>query len=63
MIRGALWEGVLGENKKIGHEMVAFGILAVLLFLRDETHYPDWGWGEKVEKVRCQIRQRVAKLP
>jgi hypothetical protein len=54
-IPGALWEGVLGKNKKIGLEMVASAILAMLLFVRVENHYADWGWREKVEKVRCQL--------
>jgi hypothetical protein len=44
-----------GKIKKSGLEMVAFGILAMLLFSRVENHYVDWGWGENVEKVRCQI--------
>jgi hypothetical protein len=38
---GALWEGVLGKNNKIGLETVASDILAMLLFLRVGTHYFD----------------------
>jgi hypothetical protein len=28
--------------------------------LRVENHYVDWGWDEKVEKVKCQSEKRVA---
>jgi hypothetical protein len=48
-------KGSWGKIRKSAFEMVASGILAMLLFLRVENHYPDWSWGEKVEKVRCQI--------
>jgi hypothetical protein len=44
-----------GKIIKSGFEMVAFGILAMLLFIGVETAYFVWGWGEKIEKVRCQI--------
>jgi hypothetical protein len=32
-------KGILGKIRKSGFEMVAFGILAMLLFLRVENHY------------------------
>jgi hypothetical protein len=33
----------------------------MLLFLSVENHYAGWGWGEKVEKVRCQVEKGVAR--